>query len=433
MSTRPLPPQQVEVVDDLVLSVQEFGSEWYAYITSMLTYVGSVEEECLLLRSSVSSLQDQVQRQAGVIAYQKEDIRSLRLESLKTPSSSLPSIPSPIPGVDPIVKEPAAQLPAIHSAAPGPVLLSERLPDPDKFEGDRTDLRRFVSQIHEKMTNNRDRFPTPQSRMSYVTNRLKGKPYAQVLPYIKKGVCDLPDYSDILDLLDRAFGDPNRIQNARRDLFALRQKNSDFGTFFAEFQRLALEGNVSEETLPTLLEQAVNRELQGMLLHNQPPKREYHAFSQFLQDLENRRRQYENVPTPHARSYATATSSARNPEKIVAPRVSVTAPPISPRSAAVTISMPEPMDLSRQQPRQYQPGSSRRDTGACFRCGSKDHIVKDCPQPDTRHLKFRSGTYSPPTPRSPTRGRSPPSPRSASPQSGISVKGMSLGLVATRR
>jgi len=47
--------------------------------------------------------------------------------------------------------------------------------------------------------------------MAYVTNRLKGKPYTQVLPYIKKGVYDLPNYTDILDLLDRAFGDPNRI------------------------------------------------------------------------------------------------------------------------------------------------------------------------------------------------------------------------------
>jgi hypothetical protein len=39
--------------------------------------------------------------------------------------------------------------------------LSERLPDPEKFKGDRKDLRRFVSQIHEKLNTNRDRFPTP--------------------------------------------------------------------------------------------------------------------------------------------------------------------------------------------------------------------------------------------------------------------------------
>jgi hypothetical protein len=66
--------------------------------------------------------------------------------------------------------------------------LSERLSDPEKFKGDRKDLRRFVSQIHEKLNTNRDRFPTPRSRMAYVTNRLSSDPYAQILPYIKKGV-----------------------------------------------------------------------------------------------------------------------------------------------------------------------------------------------------------------------------------------------------
>jgi len=118
------------------------------------------------------------------------------------------------------------------------------------------------------MTVNRDRFPTPQSRMTYVTSRLKGQPYAQILPYIVKGVCRLPDYEAILDLLDRAFGDPNRINNARNELFRLRQANKEFSTFFAEFQRLALEGEMSEDSLPVLLEQAINRELRAMLLHH---------------------------------------------------------------------------------------------------------------------------------------------------------------------
>ncbi|KAH1269409.1 hypothetical protein KXW53_000867 [Aspergillus fumigatus] len=51
---------------------------------------------------------------------------------------------------------------------------------------------------------------------------LKGAPYAQILPYIKKGICTLNDYQDILDILERAFGDPNRVNNARNELFSLR-------------------------------------------------------------------------------------------------------------------------------------------------------------------------------------------------------------------
>lgn len=58
-----------------------------------------------------------------------------------------------------------------------PRQLSERLPDPEKLSGDRKDLRRFVCQTQEKVQLNRNRFPTPASRMGYVTNRLDGTPY----------------------------------------------------------------------------------------------------------------------------------------------------------------------------------------------------------------------------------------------------------------
>ena len=71
--------------------------------------------------------------------------------------------------------------------------------------------------------------------MAYVTNRLSSNPYTQILPYIKKGVYQLPDYKDILTLLDRAFGNPNRINNACNNLFRFRQTNKEFGTFFTEF------------------------------------------------------------------------------------------------------------------------------------------------------------------------------------------------------
>ena len=103
------------------------------------------------------------------------------------------------------------------------------------------------------MNVNYDRFPNPQSRMTYVTNRLKGAPYAQVLSYICDGICQLTDYKDILNILERAFGDPNRVRNARNELFRLRQGNKGFSVFFAEFQRLALEGEMPETALPTLL------------------------------------------------------------------------------------------------------------------------------------------------------------------------------------
>ncbi|KKF92674.1 hypothetical protein CFO_g4972 [Ceratocystis platani] len=84
------------------------------------------------------------------------------------------------------------------------------------------------------------------------------------------------------------FDYPNQMIRARTKLFRLRQGNKEFATFFSEFQRLALEGEVSEVTLPILLEQNISKELRAMLLHHEPPSYEYHQFANFLQALENR-------------------------------------------------------------------------------------------------------------------------------------------------
>jgi hypothetical protein len=117
-----------------------------------------------------------------------------------------------------------------------------------------------------------------------------------------------------------------------------------------------------EETLPTLLEQAINRELRGMLMHNEPPSQKYHEFAAFLQDLENHRRHYETPPaaTPTARTYAAATRPIEE----------------TPRKASTTPQIGDAMDLSLA--RRTQP-IGRRERGECFRCGSTEHMVRDCP------------------------------------------------------
>jgi hypothetical protein len=53
--------------------------------------------------------------------------------------------------------------------------------------------------------------------------------------------------------MEEAFRDPDRVQNAQNVLYRLRQRNQDFSTFYAEFERLALKGEMIEASLGTLL------------------------------------------------------------------------------------------------------------------------------------------------------------------------------------
>jgi hypothetical protein len=97
--------------------------------------------------------------------------------------------------------------------------------------------------------------------MTYVNSRLSGTLYSQILPYIQGGVCQLNNYSEILKILERAYRDPNRVQNTCSELFCFKQTNKEFAAFFAEFQRLGLEAEMNYKSLATLLEQAVSNEL----------------------------------------------------------------------------------------------------------------------------------------------------------------------------
>lgn len=259
--------------------------------------------------------------------------------------------------------------------------LFKRLPDPDKFENVRSDLCRFVSQIKEKMTMNRDRFPTLETRMIYVINRLKELPYAQILSYIKEGVCQLNNYTDILDILDRAYGDPNRVCNVCNALFALRQKNQEFSIFFVEFQCLIMESEMAEDGLATLLEHVINQKLKNMLLHHEPFAGSYIDLVLFLQKLENCRIQYARIrpwrPTSTKnlknRSLADFSKSLLRKASPDIFRNQPTSPDL------------KPMDLSLSCRRSFSPrGSICCDRGKCFRCGSNKHLIRDCPESDNR-------------------------------------------------
>jgi len=76
----------------------------------------------------------------------------------------------------------------ITTTPPESSKLSERLPDPEKFNGDYKDLRRFTQQIYSKLTTNIDRFVRANDRLAYVASRLTGTAYSLILPKVKYGI-----------------------------------------------------------------------------------------------------------------------------------------------------------------------------------------------------------------------------------------------------
>lgn len=409
MSARPIPPILPQDASAFENHAREHLSSWFEYCQQAYAYMDSQDIQ-------INGLDKQIATQDQNLAKQDEKIAALETKVLESVimertllaqlkdkdaqiieatitarlarQASPPTVRilTPDASRSPAEKGIAPHLGTPPAAEPTTSRPSEKLPDPDKFDGTRHDLRRFLQQIYAKMTSNADRFPTATSRLTYVAGRLTGKAYNLILPRTIFGIPQFADYPELLAYLENAFGDPDRIQNAQNLLYRLKQRNQDFSIYFSEFQRLALEGEMPEDALTPLLFQGISRELQDMLLHSPAPTREFHQYANHLQTLDNRYRQHQQQIS---RIRPADQTPAFQPKKSLSPQRG--------RSPGPAMTRGDPMDLSNQR---RAPGPNRKASNLCYRCGSSDHFVRDCPQPDTRNLQSRSAALN--RPNSPT-------------------------------
>lgn len=400
MSLRPEPPSSPDSAEELLQSVQDNPEAWMFYLREINQHATIQTELAETNRLKAEALATTVGQHEAVIRYQKEQLQEergliLRLEreKIQLATAAAPAVQTspnePMPPLQVTAKDRSDH--AAREATPATTprsetaSLSERHPDPDKFDGSSQDLRRFTAQVSAKMTANADRFPTTTSRLIYVAGRLSGKAYDLILPRAPYGIPQFTDYPELLRFLEAAYGDPDRIQNARNRLYTLRQGNKEFSSYFAEFERLALEGEMPEASLQPLLFQNISRELQDMLLHSPAPTWDFRPYARHLQTLDNRYRQHQQQVNRHKwlqRNRATP----------------LTPPPPEPKNPSLKLPAAEtgdPMDLSHQRSRPRSP-NGRKERGECFRCGQKGHLVAQCPEPDRRPVPLRHARTSSP-------------------------------------
>lgn len=413
VADRPQPPLLPESQEQFEKHVLEHPAKWLEYFKNTFESFDRYETEISELKGRNQDYQYQLselhlafaQKEKEVVqgelkidhqrehferSYDRLQAKLLEVEAEKTRALIAGAPIVTTPNTTPL-PEPVAEKSTAHAqrsptspapAPPQPGGRSTKHPDPEKFNGTRTDLRRFVEQVFSKMKSNADHFVDPQSRMRYVASRLEGRAFDLILPYASRGDYSLADYEDILDMLNRAFGDTDLPRQARNKLYSLKQKNQEFSAYFAEFQRLALEGQVPEGNLYHLLEQSVSNELSEMMLHNPPPSEDYYQLSRHLQDLDNRRRRHvQSRQSPASSKVYTSTQAARYPLSPNTSRSGTSPTPIAYATAtqnAQRTQPGEPMDLSAS--RRY----TDRESGNCFRCHKPGHRIRDCPEPDTR-------------------------------------------------
>ena len=105
------------------------------------------------------------------------------------------------------------------------------------------------------------RFPTKHYELRYTVGLLQGNAFAQIQPCILETTIDFTNVTALLNVLEAAFGDPDRTWTVERKLESLKQTNRDFSTYHAEFSHHVANTQWNDAAKKTTLSQGLSNEI----------------------------------------------------------------------------------------------------------------------------------------------------------------------------
>jgi len=184
---------------------------------------------------------------------------------------------------------------AAQAAPPAPQQPEDRgqkFPDSLHISGqDRTQLRGWIAQLWMVIRHTPSRFPDKQAKMRYAFNRLSGLVLKQILPDVRdNGEIRMEDLTAFIQLLEAAFGDPDRVATAERNMREIEQKNGEFSQYYAEFQVIAADLVWNPSALRNALRSGWSEEMKDYFIHIDMPD-ELPAFVTLCLGQDNQIRQ----------------------------------------------------------------------------------------------------------------------------------------------
>jgi len=162
-----------------------------------------------------------------------------------------------------------------------------------------------------------------QHRLAYAVGFLKGKAYEQILPLIDEGNINIASVEALITLLENAFGDPDRVRTAERNLESLRQKNRNFSDYLADFQRYAPEVSWNDAAKRTSLYGGLSAELKDALVTLDTPD-ELDQYIILLKRVDNKIRARAAEREGSSSTWRSATTTTTTTPKPAPPPTTTT-------------------------------------------------------------------------------------------------------------
>ena len=110
-------------------------------------------------------------------------------------------------------------------------------------------------------------FPTVALQLAYVSSLIKAPALAHIQPHIENNFASIPDVDSLLLVLKAAYGDRDERGTAERELRALKQRNQDFATYYANFQRIMAILAWDESAMKAALKEGLSNEMKDAMVY----------------------------------------------------------------------------------------------------------------------------------------------------------------------
>lgn len=190
---------------------------------------------------------------------------------------------------------------------------SAKAPDPDKYDGERENLRAFVFDLKYKLRNNSDWYANEQEMVAYSVGRLEKVARKRILPLVESPnspqITTMPMF---YEALETTCGDPDRKATAQRYIQTLKQANRPFIQYLADFEANVYDTGFDEDNQRFYLKEGLSSELRQLLIPTQAHTLSFAELKKLCQRMDNEQRQFKPF-VPKARTTPGTTTTATTP------------------------------------------------------------------------------------------------------------------------